>query len=171
MGKKLSWIVSFLVLLATMLPAKTSAAAGIKSGEVAAPEMSQGLAGEDSGSLEAGIRAELAAQVNAWNRGDLKEYMRGYWHSPELTFFAGGKESAGWEAAYQRYRTAYTGKDKQMGKLNFANMRVEVLSPEAAFVRGSWQLTAKDGSKRTGLFTVVLRKLDEGWRIIHDHSS
>jgi uncharacterized protein (TIGR02246 family) len=120
---------------------------------------------------EAAIRAVLDRQVEAWNRGDLKEYMHGYWLSPELTFFAGSNESAGWEAAYQRYQAAYLGKDKQMGRLTFTKIRVEVLSPEAAFVRGGWQLTMKDGSKRNGLFTVVLRKFDEGWRIIHDHSS
>jgi beta-aspartyl-peptidase (threonine type) len=117
------------------------------------------------------IRAELDAQVAAWNRGDLKAYMQGYWHSPELTFFAGDKESAGWEAAYQRYRSAYQGKDREMGKLNFSNVRIEMLNGDAAFVRGSWQLTMKDGSRRSGLFTIVLRKFSEGWRIIHDHSS
>jgi beta-aspartyl-peptidase (threonine type) len=120
---------------------------------------------------EAAIRAELNTQVTAWNRGDLKGYMQGYWHSPELTFFSGEKESAGWEAAYQRYRAAYVGKDREMGKPAFTNLRVEMLSGEAAFVRGRWQLTMKDGKQRSGLFTVVLRKFDEGWRIIHDHSS
>jgi beta-aspartyl-peptidase (threonine type) len=117
------------------------------------------------------IRAELDAQVAAWNRGDLKTYMQGYWHSPELTFFAGDKESAGWEAAYQRYRSAYQGKDREMGKLNFSNVRIEMLNGDAAFVRGSWQLTMKGGTRRSGLFTIVLRKFSEGWRIVHDHSS
>ena len=28
-----------------------------------------------------------------------------------------------------------------------------------------------DGKTPRGLFTVVLRKLPEGWRIVHDHSS
>lgn len=119
----------------------------------------------------AAIRTELDRQVAAWNRGDLKEYMGGYWHSPELTFFAGSKESDGWEAAYHRYQAAYLSKDKEMGRLTFTKIRVEVLGPEAAFVRGAWQLTMKDGSTRGGLFTVVLRKFDDGWRIIHDHSS
>jgi uncharacterized protein (TIGR02246 family) len=124
-----------------------------------------------NGEASAAISAVLDAQVAAWNRGDLKGYMQGYWHSTELTFFAGQNESAGWEAAYRRYRTAYTGKDKDMGKLKYSNLRVEVLGPDAAFVRGGWQLTMKDGSQRKGLFTVVFKKFSEGWRIIHDHSS
>lgn len=124
----------------------------------------------DTGATTA-ITAILKAQVAAWNRGDLRGYMQGYWHSPELTFFAGANESAGWESAYRRYRAAYTGKGKEMGRLAFTNLRVEMLGPEGAFVRGGWQLTMKDGSQRRGLFTVVFRKFSDGWRIIHDHSS
>lgn len=117
------------------------------------------------------IRAMLEAQTAAWNRGDLKGFMEGYWHSDELTFFAGANESSGWEAAYQRYRTSYQGKGREMGRLAFTNIRVEMLGAEAAFVRGHWQLTNKDGSQRGGLFTLVLRHTDAGWHIIHDHSS
>lgn len=153
--KKISRITGvLLLLLATILLTPARAAAGAK---------------EDA--AEAAIRAELEEQVAAWNHGDLKGYMKGYWHSPELTFFAGSRESSGWEAAYQRYRAAYVGKDKAMGRLEFSNLRVEVLGPDAALVRGGWQLTSKDKSQRRGLFTVVLRKFSEGWRIIHDHSS
>lgn len=148
-------IVGALLLSSTWLSAQTTAA-GTKSAATV---------------VDAEIRAELDTQVAAWNRGDLKGYMQGYWHSPELTFFAGSREFAGWEPAYQRYRAAYLGKDKEMGHLNFSNVRVEVLGPEAAFVRGDWQLTMKDGSERSGLFTVVLKLFGDGWRIIHDHSS
>jgi beta-aspartyl-peptidase (threonine type) len=155
-----------------MLAAQTNPVVGTNS-EVA-PALESATRAQGSKATKSAIRAELEEQVSAWNRGDLKGYMQGYWHSQELTFFAGSKESAGWESAYQRYRTAYLGKDnkdKQMGKLTYTNLRIEVLSPESAFVRGGWQLTTKDGSKRAGLFTVVLRKFSEGWRIIHDHSS
>ena len=120
---------------------------------------------------ESEIRSLLSVQVSAWNRGDLKGYMQGYWHSEELTFFAGDAESAGWEAAYQRYRTSYQAKDKEMGRLTFTNLRVRVLAPDAAFVRGRWQLSMRNGSQRVGLFTIVLQRFPEGWRIIHDHSS
>jgi uncharacterized protein (TIGR02246 family) len=120
---------------------------------------------------EAAIRTSLEASTTAWNRGDLKGFMQSYWHSQELTFFSGDKESAGWETAYQRYRAAYQGKGHEMGKLKFSAVRVQMLGSDAAFVRGQWQLTMKDGSKRTGLFTLVLKKFDAGWKIIHDHSS
>jgi len=152
-------VCGFAIVLLTMAATLAGATAGTKNDSAA------------GAAPEAAIRAELDSQVAAWNRGDLKGYMQGYWHSQELTFFAAEKESAGWEAAYQRYRAAYQGKDKEMGKLNFSNVRVAMLAEDAAFVRGHWQLTMKDGSQRSGLFTIVLRKFDEGWRIIHDHSS
>src|SRR6266702_3547902 len=75
------------------------------------------------------------------------------------------------DAAFQRYRAAYVGKNKEMGTLRFIDMRAEVFGSDAAFVRGGWQLTMKDGKTRSGLFTVVLKKINDEWRIIHDHSS
>jgi len=146
-----------LLLLGGTLPAHTGAVATVQNGEESAAQIA--------------IRAELDEQAAAWNRGDLKGYMAGYWHSGDLTFFAGNQESMGWEASLQRYRAAYSGKGKGMGQLRFSNIRIEMLSPEAAFVRGGWQLSMKDKSQRRGLFTVVLRKFSEGWRIVHDHSS
>jgi ketosteroid isomerase-like protein len=130
-----------------------------------------GAASPAEESPEKTIRALLDLQAASWTRGDLKGFMEGYWHSDELTFFAADSESSGWDAAYHRYRKAYPGKNHEMGKLTFSNVRVEMLGPEAAFARGTWQLTNKDGSQRRGLFTLVLKKFGANWRIIHDHSS
>ena len=58
-----------------------------------------------------------------------------------------------------------------MGRLEFANLRIEALCPDAAFVRGEFRLTMSDGKKPQGLFTLVLRKFPEGWKIVHDHSA
>jgi beta-aspartyl-peptidase (threonine type) len=58
-----------------------------------------------------------------------------------------------------------------MGKLDFSDLRVEVLGSEAAFVRGVWQLTMPDGTTPHGRFTLIFRKFPEGWKIIHDHTS
>ena len=42
---------------------------------------------------------------------------------------------------------------------------------ETALARGRWRLKLANGSTRTGLFTLMLRRFGEGWRIVHDHSS
>jgi len=119
---------------------------------------------------QAEIRQVLDKQVEAWNGQDLDAFMQGYWHSPELTFFSGATENRGWDAALERYRKAYQSEGRQMGKLAFSDLQIEILGPAAAFVRGSFHLTMPDGKQPHGIFTLVFRKFPEGWRIIHDHT-
>jgi beta-aspartyl-peptidase (threonine type) len=117
------------------------------------------------------IRRVISQQQDAWNRGDLEAFMTGYWNSPDLTFFSGAHESKGWQAALDRYKKTYQGAGHEMGKLEFANLRVEILGRDAAFVRGEFHLTMSDGKTPHGLFTLVFRKFPDGWKIVHDHSA
>ena len=97
--------------------------------------------------------------------------MAGYWNSPELTFFSGAHEAKVWEAALDRYKKTYQSPGHEMGKLEFSNLRIEMLGSEAAFVRGEFHLTMSDGKTPHGLFTLVFRKFPVGWKIVHDHSA
>ena len=97
--------------------------------------------------------------------------MEGYWKSPELTFFSDGKETHGWQTALDHYRAAYTGSGHEMGKLEFANLGVEILGADAGLVRGGYQLVMSNGKTLRGLFTLILRKFPDGWKIVSDHSS
>ena len=119
----------------------------------------------------AAIKHVLAAQQDAWNRHDLDAFMSGYWNSPELTFFSGAKETRGWQATLERYRATYNSPGHAMGKLDFSDLRIEMLGPEAAFVRGTWHLTMPEGKNPQGKFTLIFRKFGDGWKIIHDHTS
>jgi uncharacterized protein (TIGR02246 family) len=128
--------------------------------------------GRDSGdSASAAIRKVIEEQQAAWNQQDLEGFMAGYWNSPELTFFSGALEAKGWETALDRYKKIYQSAGHEMGKLEFANLRIEMLGPEAAFARGEFHLTMPDGKTPHGLFTLVFRKFPEGWKIVHDHSA
>src|SRR6266581_4973642 len=111
----------------------------------------------------------LQTQQDAWNHHDLDAFMSGYWNSPDLTFFSGAKETRGWQATLDRYRATYASPGHEMGTLEFSNLRVEMLGPDAAFVRGAWHLTMSEGKTPHGLFTLVFRKFSNGWKIIHDH--
>ncbi len=124
---------------------------------------------DDAG--RAAIRKVIDDQQAAWNRKDLEGFMSGYWHSPELTFFSGAHESKGWQAALDRYKKNYQGAGHEMGTLEFANLRIEMLGPESAFVRGEFHLKMSDGKTPQGLFTLIFRKFPDGWKIIHDHSA
>jgi ketosteroid isomerase-like protein len=126
---------------------------------------------ETSDRARAAIRKVMEEQQAAWNRHDLEGFMAGYWNSPELTFFSGAHESKGWQAALDRYKKNYQGAGHEMGKLEFANLRIEMLGPEAAFVRGEFHLTMPDGKTPHGLFTLIFREFPEGWKIVHDHSA
>jgi len=119
----------------------------------------------------ADIRAVLDAQVAAWNRGDLESYMAGYWHSPELEFYSGATITRGWQQTLDRYRKRYQSGGREMGTLTFSELRIEPIDSRNAFVTGRWQLAMKKGESPNGLFTLLLRKFDDGWKIVHDHSS
>jgi beta-aspartyl-peptidase (threonine type) len=129
------------------------------------------LAQDSADASRAAIRKVIEEQQAAWNRHDLEGFMAGYWNSPELTFFSGGHESKGWQAALDRYKKNYQSAGHEMGKLEFANLRIEILGPEAAFARGEFHLTMTDGKTPHGLFTLVFRRFPDGWKIVHDHSA
>ncbi len=120
---------------------------------------------------KAAVEHVLRMQQDAWNRHDLDAFMAGYWNSPELTFFSGAKETAGWQATLDRYQATYASAGHEMGMLDFSDLRIEMLGPDAAFVRGAWELTLSDGKTPHGRFTLVFRKFPDGWKIIHDHTS
>jgi len=117
------------------------------------------------------VEQVLLTQQEAWNHHDLDAFMAGYWNSADLTFFSGAKQTSGWQATLDRYKATYASPAHEMGTLEFSALRIELLGPDAAFVRGVWHLTMPDGKTPHGLFTLVFRKFPEGWKIIHDHTS
>lgn len=115
------------------------------------------------------LQSILAEQRQAWNRGDLETFMEYYWKSDELTFSSGGKTARGWQATLDRYHQTYRSENK-MGHLEFSELEVTPLGDGAALMLGRWQLS-DNGAPSTGNFSLVWRKIDGKWRIIHDHSS
>ena len=124
---------------------------------------------KDKTKIEREIVAVMDAQTAAWNRGDIDGFMIGYWNSDDLVFASGDNVTQGWRPTLDRYKKNYDTRDK-MGTLRFSDLRVNVLSKDAAVVLGSWSLArAKDNPK--GKFTLIFRKFKDGWRIVHDHTS
>lgn len=117
------------------------------------------------------IKTLLDTQVGCWNKKDLNGFLLPYWHDPGVVFQSGGTRSDGFEALRTRYRNRYQAEGREMGRLEFEGVEVIVLGPDAAVSRGRWKLTMSDGKISGGLFTLILRKLPEGWRIVHDHTS
>lgn len=121
--------------------------------------------------LQQAIKHLLVSQVEAWNRGDLEGFMQGYWNSPGLTFFSGATITKGWAPTLARYKQRYQSEGREMGKLEFQDLDINLLSRRSAVVMGKWQLTMKSGQTPHGVFTLILKRMPEGWRIVHDHTS
>jgi L-asparaginase / beta-aspartyl-peptidase len=124
------------------------------------------LASADEG---ADIKAVIAKQADAWNRGDIDAFMEHYWKSDELTFSSGGKITRGWKATKDRYKDRYPTRD-EMGQVQFTQLELTRLGGEAAMVLGRWKLN-RNASPIEGNFTLVFRRIDSKWMIIHDHTS
>ena len=117
----------------------------------------------------AAIRRVLTAQQLDWNHGNIRDFMAGYWNSPQLTFAGSKGFTRGWEPVLERYEKTYAGKEA-MGTLDFSELEIRPLGPEGALVLGRWRLQRQAGDV-SGIFTLVFQKFPEGWRIVHDHTS
>jgi ketosteroid isomerase-like protein len=118
---------------------------------------------------ERAIQAVLEAQVRAWNKGNIEEFMQGYWRSDSLRFASGAAVKRGWNTTLDRYKKSYS-TAAAMGRLAFSDVEITVFSADAALVFGRWALQ-REGDRPNGLFTLTFRKTAEGWKIIHDHTS
>jgi len=116
------------------------------------------------------ITAVLDRQIAAWNRGDLAGYMDGYARIPGLVFTSGGNVRRGWQDAFDHYQARYAVDPKAMGKLAFAIDSIDAVGADGAVVLGRWDLT-ESAHPGHGVFSLVLERRPEGWRIVHDHTS
>ncbi|PYI61447.1 MAG: DUF4440 domain-containing protein [Verrucomicrobia bacterium] len=115
------------------------------------------------------IRSVLRAQQDAWNRGDIDGFMNGYARSASTVFVSEDTIRRGWETVRERYRKKYSDRAK-MGTLAFSDLEIMLLSPDAGVVLGRWSLKRANDQPH-GRFTLIFKRLPEGWRIVHDHTS
>lgn len=117
------------------------------------------------------IQRVLDDQVAAWNRGDVTAFMSGYEDAPETTF-VGATIAKGYAQVLANYRKRYPTREK-MGTLVFQDIEVHMLGPDYASVLGHFRLTRtpEAGGNAAGVFTLLFRKTEQGWKIILDHTS
>ncbi|RMG63021.1 MAG: nuclear transport factor 2 family protein [Bacteroidetes bacterium] len=118
---------------------------------------------------ETAIRAAMAAQEAAWNRGDLEAFMEGYWESDSLTFTGSRGVTYGWAATLANYQRGYPDR-AAMGSLHFELLRMQQLGRGHALVIGRWTLT-READSPGGYFSLVWQKIKGRWVIIADHTS
>jgi uncharacterized protein (TIGR02246 family) len=128
-----------------------------------------GAAPQSPANAVAEIQSVIHAQQNAWNRGDIDDFMNGYAKSASTVFVSGDEVRRGWQTVRDRYRQKYSDRAK-MGALAFSDIEVTLLCPDTAVVLGRWALKRKNDEPH-GRFTLIFKRLPEGWRIVHDHTS
>jgi ketosteroid isomerase-like protein len=125
--------------------------------------------------LYAGTKEEITSIVKeqeaAWNRGDLDGFMKPYDSSPELVFMSSNGPIRSAQAVKERYEKNYQKADKDFGKLTFSELQIEELSTTVARAWGKYLVEQKEGKPISGWFTLILKKSENTWKIIHDHSS
>lgn len=115
------------------------------------------------------IRQILLAQTEAWNKGDIETFMKGYWKNDSLMFIGKNGVTRGWQQTLKNYKANYPD-TASMGKLSFDIIKVDQLSPDYFFVVGKWILKRSVGDV-SGHYNLLFRKLNGEWVIIADHSS
>lgn len=120
-------------------------------------------------SPEKQIRKILKEQTEAWNRGDIDAFMKGYWNNDSLLFVGKNGPTYGFTNTLNNYKKNYPNKD-YMGQLNFTLLEVKPLAKQLWLVLGKWELTRNAGNV-SGHYTILFKKLKGEWVIIVDHSS
>lgn len=122
-----------------------------------------------AGNAETQISAELSAQVQAWNRGDIPAFVQTY---AEDCTFVGKQILHGRAQLLARYRKAYPS-PAAMGTLSFRNLSIRPLDAQVAIAIGEWHLDrpASAGGPVGGVFSLVWRLQNGHWRIALDHTT
>lgn len=124
--------------------------------------------------LQFQLSDQLKKSATLWNQGDLDGFLKDYLDSEELTFTSGGRILKGFEALDRRYRKSYGESPQTMGQLSFSDLEAWRLGPDQALVLGRWTLRRDNNGveqQDEGVFTLVMVKVGDAWKILHDHTS
>ena len=116
----------------------------------------------------AAIASLLRTSAGYWNDGKLDEFMKSYENSSTTTYVSSKSIIRGYEAIRAHYASTYRG--GHTGTLSFSNLSVRPLGDEYAVVVARWHLAMHDGTRPSGIFSLVLHHGSSGWHIITDHS-
>jgi ketosteroid isomerase-like protein len=111
----------------------------------------------------------LSDQENAWNEGNVEKFMAGYWKSDSMQFIGRKGINFGWQTTLENYQKNYPD-TVAMGKLRFDILKVNPVAADAAFLTGKFYLKRSIGDL-SGIFTLVLRKIDGQWVVVYDHTA
>jgi uncharacterized protein (TIGR02246 family) len=129
----------------------------------------KGAAAARPGDPAAEIEALIAAQVDAWNLGDLEAFCAHY--ADDAVFLAPGGAVRGRQAIVERYRRRYPDR-KTMGALSIVplDLRLAAAAGGQAALAARWALARPEQPLATGHTLIVLRRRSGRWEIVQDAS-
>lgn len=118
---------------------------------------------------EAEILSVIADMEAAWNRGDFEGYMRGF-RNPGVVFVSRGRFQDDWQGTLDHYVRDYGGAPERRGTLHFYDIKVEILSDDAAQLISRYHLDRAE-SPQYGINTRLMRRVGGRWVIALNHVS
>jgi len=111
--------------------------------------------------------------IKGIERSDVEAVIALYWNSPQLVVYNNnGTVTRGWEQVRSNRASSYP--EAKNVKIDARDVRVQMLGREGSVVTCLWRQTPEyRGTPETaaGRLTVVFRLINNGWKIVHTHSS
>lgn len=118
---------------------------------------------------QAEIQVALARSAEAWNQGDLPGHLAPY--LPDVTFMTRNGPRPGVEAIETAFREKYFNEGRPKQQLSFERIEVRRLADDALLSTGRFLLSGGGLDEQSGWFTLIWVRGEQGWRVLHDHSS
>jgi uncharacterized protein (TIGR02246 family) len=123
----------------------------------------------DDAAEKTAIRDVIARMEAAWNRGDFRGYMEGF-ANPDVVFVSRGEFQKDWQGTLDHYVRDYGDSPNGRGTLHFYDIRIEMLSADAAQLISRYRLD-RPGKPQNGINTRLMRKRGGKWVIALNHVS
>ncbi len=124
----------------------------------------------DPADLRAAVDSLLRTSAAAWNGGDLDGFLGWYRRGGETTYIGSSGLIQGWTAIRDRYAPLFAA-GAARDSLRFEDLQSRPLGAGLGLATARYVLFQGDSIVSAGVFTLVLQRTAEGWRIVHDHSS
>jgi ketosteroid isomerase-like protein len=115
------------------------------------------------------ITTMMLQQANDWSNGDIEAFMEGYIKSDSLKFVGSNGLTYGWKNTLENYKKGYPTKE-HTGTLTFNLLEFDQLADDVFLVIGEYHLKRTVGDAN-GMFSIILKRINNEWKIIADHSS
>ena len=113
----------------------------------------------------------MKQQEDAWNNGNIENFMNVYWKNDSLVFIGKSGINYGWDKTFSNYKNSYKTKE-QMGTLEFKNLICNTINDSTHIVTGKWSLKRNDSiGNINGFYSLIWVKKQTCWKITYDHTS